>query len=416
MAFYDGLINVVNQLANRRNPAFNNRFTTQQLGEEQMRAIYRSGLGSKIVRIKAGYALKDTLQFVNNSDEAFYKSALSQSVKQAAKFMIGFGRGIILIHKRGDDLSKPLGVIGDISDYKLDVFSGDMVTAMDVSLDLSNPRYMKPIHYNVRGYPIHHTRVIDFTYIKPPELDAPMYRYGGISEFEMIYGQMVNDAIVERASAAILERSSNWVYKVEGFKQAMQVKKDQHIVENFSRLEDLRSIHGATIIDSTDSVESLNQSLSNLAEIDQITLRRLAMVTGIPLTVLIGENVKGLNSSGDNETKIFQDTIETLQEEYLLDPINQLLHKMGMASATFKENQGETPGQKVAYEKTVVDIAKVLFDMGRDPAKYLQEKGVEQKDDWESMWGKPEESDAPEVDPAVSMMAELLNPKVDPAP
>jgi hypothetical protein len=325
--------------------------------------------------------------------------------------MIGFGRGVILLHKRGDDLSKPLGVIDNIKDYKLDVFSGDMVTAMDVSIDLDNIRYMKPIHYNIRGYNCHHTRIVDFTYVKPPELDAPQYRYGGISEFELVYNQIINDGIVERAAAGILERSSNWIYKIEGFKQAMQTKQDSHIVEYFSRLEDLRSIHGATLIDSTDAVESLGQSLSNLADVDQITLRRLAMVTGIPLTILIGENVQGLNSSGDNETKTFQDMIETLQEEYLLEPINMLLDKVGMKSIKFTENQGETPGQKIAYEKTVVDIAKILFEIGRDPAQYLKEKGIEQPDDWDAFWSS---SDDKEETPAQAMMQELLGGANDP--
>lgn len=410
MAFFDGIYNIVNQLANRRNAAVTNRFVSVQLDDEQKRAVYRSGLGSKIVRMKSGYALKNTIKFHTESDQEFFKENLSKSVKLAAKFMIGFGRGVIVIHKRGDDLTKPMGTVDDVSNVKLDVFSGDMVTVGDVSLDLSNHRYMKPIHYNIRGYNVHHSRVIDFTYVIPPEMDAPNYRYGGVSEFELIYNQLVNDGIVERASAHILEKSSNWVYKMAGFKQAMQTKQDDHVIQYFSRLEDMRSIYGATLIDSEDSVESLSQSLTNLADVDQISLRRLAMVTGIPLSVLIGENVKGLNSSGDNETKVFQDMIETLQEEYLLDPLNELCRKFGLHEITFIENQGETPGQKIDYEAKAITNAKLLFDMGRDPAKYLQDKGIEKASDWDSFWGK----DEPEADPAGDILKSLMGVENDP--
>jgi hypothetical protein len=179
------------------------------------------------------------------------------------------------------------------------------------------------------------------------------------------------------------------VYKIPGLKQLMQTKQDQHVVEYFSRIEDMRSIYGATLLDGEDDVMSLNQALSNLSEIDQITLRRLAMVTGIPLPILIGENVKGLNSSGDNEDKVFQDTIQAIQEDYIIDPLNALCDKFeSMHRVSFKENQGGSPEQKIAYEKMAVDIAKALFDMGRDPGKYLQDKGIEQAEDWESFWAK----------------------------
>jgi phage-related protein (TIGR01555 family) len=384
MQFIDGLISTVNALVNRRMGG--NAISSNRLEGSVLRGIYKTGLGSKIVRIKAGYALKDTLQFKSIGEGEYYKQAIAASVKQAARFMVGFGRGIIVLH-RGDDLSKPLPNLADTRNFKLSVFSGDMVTAVNPSLDLADPRYMQPSFYQVRASTIHHSRVIDFKYILPPELDAANYQYGGMSEFDLIYDQIVNDGKVERASGAIIEKSSNWVYKVSGFKNLMQAKKDSEVINYFTQLEDLRSVHGATILDMEDEVQSINQSLSNLAEIDQITLRRLAMVTGIPLSVLIGENVKGLNSTGDNEKKTFQDTIETIQEDHLITPINELLGKLGMQPAQFKENQGETPQQKIAYDKSVVDIAKVLFDMGRDPALYLREKGLEQADPWVKMWG-----------------------------
>ena len=138
--FSDGIANIVNQLANRRSAVAVNRIVSTKLDWPQMRAIYRSGLGSKIVRIKAGYALNDTLQFESAQDEKLYKAKLERQVKNAAKLMIGFGRGIILINERGANHSKPATSF-DLSRVKLDVFSGDMVTAQGVSIDLDDPRW-----------------------------------------------------------------------------------------------------------------------------------------------------------------------------------------------------------------------------------------------------------------------------------
>jgi hypothetical protein len=242
-------------------------------------------------------------------------------------------------------------------------------------------RYYMPKFYSVRGTQFHYSRVVDFIYYEPTEFDKPLYQYGGVPEFELIYGQLIHDAIVERAAPTILEKNSNLFYNVTGLKDAIQDGQEDYIKRYFAALEDGRSIYGAGLIDAEDSVSSVAQTLTNLSETDTITLRRIAMVTGIPLAVLIGENVKGLNSSGDNEMMIFQDMIETLQNDYILSPLQQVFDKLGFGDIHFTENQGRTPEQKIVYETSVIQNARALYDMGEDYAAYLEEHDVIQKDD-----------------------------------
>lgn len=164
--FTDGLTNIINKLANRRAPTSANRITSERLLDHELRAIYRTGVGSKIVRIKVGGALNDTLQFKTEAEKNLFAEKLERPVKQAAKYMLGFGRGLILINERGADHSKPATGF-DLSKVKLDVFSGDMVSVQSVSTDLNDPRYGKPGIYSVRGKSFHWTRVIDFPYFQP---------------------------------------------------------------------------------------------------------------------------------------------------------------------------------------------------------------------------------------------------------
>jgi len=223
--FTDGVANFVEGLVNRRNVLTQNRFETLILTDEERRAIYKSGLGSKIIRLKASYALNDTLVFDGTDDEQWYTSRVARHIKRAARWMVGFGRGIIVLHHRGDVLAEPLRQV-DPERVKFSVFSGDMIVPTGVDLDLQSDRYYKPLVYTVRGVPIHPSRVIDFTYVEPPELDAPMYRYGGIGEFDLIYDQLIADGIVQRASPRIIEKASSLFYKVKGFKEAMQSKRE----------------------------------------------------------------------------------------------------------------------------------------------------------------------------------------------
>ena len=385
MSFTDGITNFFNGLANARNPLNQNRFQQKNITDDELRAIYATGLGSKIVRLKSGHALKDTIQFDSAEDKKYYDSFLSAHVKDSAKFMLGFGRGIMVLHNRTDNLKDPLTSV-DPKKLMINTFSGDMVTVPEVSRDLKNPRYYKPIFYVVRGEQIHYSRVIDFTYVRPPELDLPEYKYGGYSEFELIYDQLIADGIVQRASPEILEKASSFFYKIKGFKAAMKNKQEKEMVAYFARMEDARSIYGAGLVDSEDELEVLSQNISQLSESDQITLRRLAMVTGIPLAVLIGESPRGMNSTGDTELKVFQDTIETLQSDYLLTPINELMRKLSMQPIEFKENQGETPASRIEYETKAIANAAVLATMGEDSNLYLEEKGILPKDNFDEMF------------------------------
>lgn len=389
--FLDGITNIVNQLANRRSAANVNIVTAQRMDDSEARAMFRSGLGAKIIGIKTGYALNETLQFSNEKDELIYKMRLQRAIKKASKFMLGFGRGIILLNERGADLSKPLVGKLDMAKIKLDVFSGDMVNAMDVSIDLTDERYQKPKTYSVRGKSFHWTRVIDFTYYLPVELDLPTYRYGGISEFEMIRTQFINDGIVERASGTILEKNSTLVHKVKGFADAVRCGTDDYLIDYYSRVAELRGIYGDAVIDAEDDMVNVSQTLTNLDAVDNITIRRLALVTSIPVPMLVGESVQGLNSTGSQERQSFQDMVEALQFDYLDDPIRELCAHYGIDDVCFKENQGGTATERMDFETKVIDNAVKLDALGEDYRAYLEEHDVIKKDSWKDLFAPPKD-------------------------
>lgn len=392
--FRDGMTNIVNGLANRRSAVATNVITSTRLDDTQLRAIFKTGLGAKIISIKTGYALNDTLQFENDKDEELYKRRLQRAVKKASKFMLGFGRGIILLNEKNADLSKALTGPLDLAKVKLDVFSGDMVTPMNVSIDLNDVRYQKPKTYSVRGKSFHWSRVIDFTYYAPPELDLPTYRYGGISEFEMIHTQLINDGIVERASGAILEKNSTLFHKIKGFADAVRCGDDDYLISYYAKLAEIRGIYGDGLIDGEDDVISIAQTLTNLDAVDNITIRRLALVTSIPVPLLVGESVQGLNSSGSQERQSFQDMVENLQFDYMEDPIKELCGHFGIDDVCFKENQGGTATERMDFETKAIDNAVKLDALGEDYRAYLKEHGVLKTDTWKELFAPPAEEPA----------------------
>lgn len=391
--FADGLIHISNELVNKRNPANLNRISAVKIDDYEVRAMLRTGLGSKIIRLKSGYALNDTISFKDESDKVTYESYLQQYVKRAVAMMLAYGRACVVLVEDGVDLSKPRKGVLDLKKVTVQVLTPDVIFASHINNDLTSPRYMKPTMYNARGVSFHHTRVIDFTYVEPAENDLPTYNYGGISEFELIRPQIINDGIVERASGAIVEKNAVIWHKIAGFKEAVRQGRDSEVVSYYSALESIKSVYGAGIADAEDDIKSVEQTLTNLDNVDNITLRRLAMVTGIPLSILVGENVQGLNASGDNERDSFQDTIDNLQSSYILEPLNQLLAAFGMRPVKFKDNQGANALERIEYETKVITNAKMLWEMGEDYLTYLRNKEIIEQENFNKFFGLINEND-----------------------
>jgi len=378
--FNDGLVSLTNNLANTRNAYTQNTIVNNKLSDEENNNIYKSGIGNKIVNIKNNTAYKEGFTFDSTADEKYFNKHLAKKVKEASLWMTVFGRGIFVIIEKDKKLSEPLSKDINKNTLLFKVFDGSMVTANSTDRNLMSERYYKPTMYQVRGESIHHSRVIDFTYLPVREDDKPNYQYGGMSEFELINEQIINDGVIERAAPAVLEKSSTIFYKVEGFKQAIQNKKESDILTYFAALENLRSVYGAGVVDSKDTVESLTQALSGLSETDQITLRRLALVTGIPLAVLVGESVKGLGANGDNEMTTFFMMIQNFQTAYLIDNINDLMEKLGFGDVEFKQPEQQTPKEKADLQSVILDNAIKLFNLSEETEEYLNENGFKTKD------------------------------------
>ena len=397
--FNDGAFSTFNKILNDRDATRTTTIDTVKLTMTELENYFISGLGSKILRLKASYSLENTLVFESEDSEKFYNAKLKKDVKSAVRYMLGFGRGALLVFNPGDDLSKPLAKVNR-SKVSIRVFSGAVITAAStISLDLNSDRYRKPMHYLIYNELVHHSRIIDFTYYEPSELKLPFYEYGGVSEFQLIHDALISDAIVHRAGANIVERSANLVYKLKDFKRALSQKKSEAAAKFVAITERFRTIAGATIIDADDSIESVSQTIPNYSDIETSMLRRVATVTSIPYPILVGESVKGLNSTGEQERQSFTDAIKSIQDDYLHGPLNSLASILSMGEISFVKAQGVTALEQVSYEKICIENAINLHNMQEDAQKYLVDKAIIIKDNFNEMFaeqvGNKEPDEAP---------------------
>ncbi|WP_157351246.1 anti-CBASS protein Acb1 family protein [Aliarcobacter butzleri] len=380
-SFKDGLKSLTNLLANNRSGVNNNKLFSTAVSNDELNSIYKLGIGRKIVNIKSSNIFKEGFSAEGEAGAEtlkFIDKKLLKELKKASEYMMAFGRGVIvIIDKNANDPSQPMKSV-NLQTVRFKAFSGAKVTVqINSSLNELDERYNEPEFYRIGTQVIHHSRVMDFQYYQPVEDDKSSYNYGGISEFELIYSQLINDSVIERAIPTLVEKISTMFYKIKDFKSKLQQKQEKHLVDYFHRLENLRSIYGAGLLDAEDDTKTETQNLSGLDSVDTITLRRLSLVTGIPLSWLVGENVKGLNSSGKTEETIFWSMVKNLGNDFILPVLNQKLTFIGLSEVWFNEQYQSTPTEKADYETKVFTNALLVQQLGLDDIAYIKDRGVE---------------------------------------
>ncbi|MFW3412316.1 anti-CBASS protein Acb1 family protein [Aliarcobacter butzleri] len=380
-SFKDGLKSLTNLLANNRSGVNNNKLFSTAVSNDELNSIYKLGIGRKIVNIKSSNIFKEGFSAEGKTGAEtlkFIDKKLIKELKKASEYMMAFGRGVIvIIDKNANDPLQPMKSV-NLQTVRFKAFSGAKVTVqINSSLNELDERYNEPEYYRIGTQVIHHSRVMDFQYYQPLEDDKSSYNYGGISEFELIYSQLINDSVIERAIPTLVEKISTMFYKIKDFKSKLQQKQEKHLVDYFHRLENLRSIYGAGLLDAEDDTKTETQNLSGLDSVDTITLRRLSLVTGIPLSWLVGENVKGLNSSGKTEETIFWSMVKNLGNDFILPVLNQKLEFMGLTVVWFNEQYQSTPTEKADYETKVFTNALLVQQLGLDDIAYIKDRGVE---------------------------------------
>lgn len=344
-------------------------------------AMYNTGIGRKIVNIKSSNIFKEGLSSDNSElgkkTLEIIEKKLMQELTRAVEGMLAFGRGCVIIID-GTDPTTQLKKNINLDTVRFKSFLGADISVQGmVYNDITHPNYNKPVIFNIAGQQIHHSRVIDFQYKQPTDQEKPLYQYGGISEFELIHKEIENEKIISDSLPLIIQKMSTFIYKIKDFNEAVQNGNGVNIFSAIDSIENKRKIDNALVIDSENDTKVETQTVAGLEAVANYTLRKIALVTSIPLAWLVGESVKGLNSTGDTEESIFWATIKNLGIEYVLPVLNEKLNYIGLESVWFNEQYQQTPQERATLHTTILNNAILLQQLGLDEISYMKEEGFE---------------------------------------
>lgn len=366
---------------------------------EQAEAAYRSSwIVRKIVDIPAldmtrGWrmwqAKKEQITAIEDEERRLKLQALAKRAIILAR-LYG-GSGIIL----GDGATNPMQPL-DVERVQKDglkylrLFPAHHLPAGPQRLDPLDEWVDKPEYFSMPGprgqqIQLHPSRVVEF--IGQPAPEGSLYKNGGWFWGDPIMqsiGEAVKNADLAQAGfAALIDNAAVDVLRMPGLTDiASEDAGDKRIVNRLTATMMGKSTWRTLLLDGDDEFEQHQVNWQGIPDVLVAFLQCVSGAADIPVTRLLGQSPKGLQSTGEGEEKDYHAMIASRQEEQLspaLDRIDELLLRSALGSRPDEIFYEYPPLSELSekdaatVDKQTAETLKIYADSGMIPEAALSE-------------------------------------------
>lgn len=200
--------------------------------------------------------------------------------------------------------------------------------------------------YGQTLYDVHESRVIRFDGAETDDLER--IRLGGWSHSVLTapYEEIKRFMQAFQNAGHLLSDASQGVYKLKGLMQQLGNKQGRaNLSARMAMMDMARSVARSLLLDADG--EEFNRVMTSFTSVPELLdrfMQMLSMVTGIPVTILMGRSAAGMNATGDSDFRAFYDEIQSAQEDELAPKLHRAYSLMMLAK------NGPTKGEEIDFE------------------------------------------------------------------
>lgn len=328
----------------------------------------KSGLLSRVVDLPAEQAIAGGFEITNDQDKAddtFRHIDLSQTIAKALKLArLTGGAAIVAQIANSGDLSEPLPELtGKLE--RLRVYDSNALSVKTRDMDINSPTYGDPVQYNLNignGWMVtlHRDRLIGISGAEQlKERTTDDIPWVGLPLPETLVKAVRRYEDMLALSEEILRRKQQGVHRMNGLAKAIADKHEDAVRMRLAFVDEARNIRNSVAVDAADEYTVIDLQVSGIKDLINEAQLAICAESGIPATILFGRSPSGLNSTGDNELRIYYDWLNSIRTN---------------------------KAQKV-----------IEWGIGL----YNRQQGVSKITEWEVVWqplGKPSEKEQAEID------------------
>lgn len=174
------------------------------------------------------------------------------------------------------------------------------------------PTFYRPDSWYISGRTVHGSRMLTLVSNPVPNMLKPAYAFGGVSRAQQCKAYVDNWLRSRQSSSDLLHAFSVMVLATDmeavlGGGGAMDATNLFARVDLFNKTRDNR---GTFVIDKTaEEFSNVSAPIAGLDKLVAQALEQISAISGIPISILLGQTPSGLNASSDGEIRIFYDRI-----------------------------------------------------------------------------------------------------------
>lgn len=279
--------------------------------------------------------------------KAFSRLQIAQSLCMTEKWARLYGGALAVVQIKGQDLATPLNLdtvakgqfqglvvydrwqLNPVLQYLID--SGPELGLPKFYDIVNDPRATTPDFPTATGQiRVHHSRVIRLTGIDLPYFQAITEMLWGESVLERLWDRLIAFDDATLSSANLIQRASLRMVGVDGLREIMAAggQAQAGLVAQFEMMREMQNNDGLTLLDKNDTYQTTSYSFAGLSDMMLQFGQQLSGAANIPLIRLFGQAPPGLNSSGEDDIRLYYDGVNAKQESKLRNPWEMLLKIM----------------------------------------------------------------------------------------
>ena len=173
--------------------------------------------------------------------------------------------------------------------------------------------FYRPETWYVMGQEVHATRFMNFASRPMPDILKPAYMFGGVSLIQLMW-VCVENWMRTRQSVSDLIHSFSVMVLSTDLAQVLTPEGAQNLAMRVQAFNELRDNMGLMVVTEKETLTNVSAQLGSLDRLQAQSQEHMAAIATIPLIVLFGLDPAGLNATGDGQIRVYNQTIEGLQE------------------------------------------------------------------------------------------------------
>ena len=318
--------------------------------------LYRSdGFSRKLIDRPVWDAMREGWEVSLEGDEVLesgiqsYLDGLSVN-KQVSQFLQWdrlYGSALLIIGAQdGGTLDQPLNPDAIRTIEFLRIIEGPGYNrTFWTETDPLNKRFGLPVRYQINPstgitYNVHYTRCYELLGIPVPTRSTQTNAEGkGDSVLQTSYSALRNLGVTYSDVESVLDDFVTGVLSIKNLQAMIASGNEKQILDRLHIMDMCRHIINTTLLDAEgETYSKITTSVAGLPELVDRSIERLSAVSNMPVRILLGKQVGGLNNAGEGETRDYYDMVASYQTDTIQPVLEWLTDLM------FRAKDGPTKG------------------------------------------------------------------------